>query len=74
MEVYEVVAVLVSFLIGLIASRQYYKKFKAVLNQITTCLDEIHEALEDDQLTKEEVKEIYESCIKPIRWDSGSNK
>lgn len=66
-SIYEVVAVVVSFLIGLVVSRAYYKKFKEILHQVRDCIDAIDTAFEDDSLTKEEVRDIYEKCIKPIK-------
>jgi len=67
MEVYEVVAVIVSFVIGYIVTRAYYQKFKEKLHQIRECLDRVDEALADDTITKEEVQRIYEECSKILR-------
>jgi len=67
-ELYEVVAVVVSFLIGLIAGRQYYGVFKKKLHQVRDCIDAIDDALQDDTLTKEEVRRIVENCRKIVDY------
>jgi len=64
--IYEVVAVVVSFIIGLVVSRQYYRKFKGVLHDVRVCIDTIDDALADDTVTKEEVKQIVSNCKKII--------
>jgi uncharacterized membrane protein YciS (DUF1049 family) len=61
-EIYELIAVVVSFIVGLIVSKQYYSKFKAKLSQVRRCLDRLDDALADNKISKEEAKEIFESC------------
>lgn len=63
-EWYEVVTVVVSFAIGAIATSKYYAKFKKALHNIRECIDSIDNALADDKITKEEVKQIVEDCKK----------
>ncbi|RLG82352.1 MAG: hypothetical protein DRO40_07925 [Thermoprotei archaeon] len=62
MEVYEVIAVISSFIIGLIVGRQYYKRFKEILHKVRICIDAVDDALADDTVTKEEVRKIVENC------------
>jgi uncharacterized membrane protein YciS (DUF1049 family) len=61
-EIYELVAVVVSFIVGLIVSKQYYSKFKAKLSQVRRCFDRLDDALADDTISKSEAKEIFENC------------
>lgn len=65
--VYEVVAVLISFVIGVLASSRYYKRVKIAIDEITDCLNVIEQALEDDRITKEEVNKLFKECIKDFR-------
>lgn len=67
MELYDVIAVIISFSIGLIAGKVYYGKFKDALHSLRECITAIDNAFADDSISKEEVKEIYEKCIQPIR-------
>lgn len=61
-EIYEFVAVVVSFVTGIIAARAYYGKFKTMFRNVRNCIDAIDNALTDDKVTKEEVKEIVDRC------------
>jgi uncharacterized membrane protein YciS (DUF1049 family) len=61
-EIYELTAVVMSFIVGLIVSKQYYAKFKAKLSQVRRCLDRLDDALADDTISKSEAKEIFENC------------
>lgn len=63
-DIYAVVAVVASFVIGLIVSKQYYKKFKNTLHKIRNCIDSIDSALQDDKITKEEIQQIVNNCKK----------
>lgn len=65
-EIYELVAVVVSFVIGIIAARAYYGKFKTTLRNVRNCIDAIDDALADDTITKEEVQRIVEYCKRII--------
>jgi len=70
-DIYGVISVVVTFLIGLIvggvASRTYYKKFKDAVHAVRNCIDDVDDAFADDQISKEEVRQIYEKCFKPIK-------
>ena len=66
-ELLNVIAVVVSFLIGLISASAYYQKFKKALKTVRNCIDTLDNALADDKLTKEEVKLIWERCIAPVK-------
>jgi len=57
-NLYEVAAVVVSFLIGLIAARQYYVKFKKKLHDVRELIAAIDDALKDDRVTKDEIQKI----------------
>lgn len=59
---YELIAVAISFVIGLVSGRAYYSKFKRTLQCVRNCIDAIDNALTDDKVTKEEVKEIVDRC------------
>ena len=61
-EWFEFVAAVVSFVIGLVSAKVYYRKFKKKLHEIRECIDAIDNALEDDKITKEEVKQIVNKC------------
>lgn len=65
-EIYELVAVVVSFVIGIIAARAYYSKFKTTLRNVRNCIDAIDDALADDTITKEEAQRIVEYCKRII--------
>lgn len=65
-EIYELVAVVVSFVIGIIAARAYYSKFKTTLRNVRNCIDAIDDAFADDTITKEEVQRIVEHCKRII--------
>ncbi|MEN3051791.1 MAG: hypothetical protein ABC596_08295 [Candidatus Methanosuratincola petrocarbonis] len=65
-DVWEVVAVVGSFVIGLLVSKAYYGRFKKLLHQLRMCIDSIDDALSDDTLTREEVKKIVENCKKIV--------
>jgi len=73
-EWYEFVAVVVSFVMGIVGASGYYRKFKKAikeavskLEEITKCIKSIDQALEDDKITKEEVKVIWDNCKFIIR-------
>lgn len=65
--VYEVVAVLVSFGIGVIASKRYYQKVKVSVKELKECIETVEKALEDDKVTKEEVSKLFKECVKDFR-------
>lgn len=65
--VYEIVAVLVSFGIGVVATRRYYQKVKASVKELKECIEVVEKALEDDRITKEEVNRLFKECIKDFR-------
>jgi len=65
-EWYELVAVVVSFLIGMIGANSYYKKFKNTLKEVKDVVDSLGEvfetldnALKDDNISADEVRMIY---------------
>ena len=71
---YDLVAVVITFVITLIGTSSYYRKFKKTLKEgadvvssVNTLIHDIREALEDDQLTKEEVKKIIDDSQNVIR-------
>jgi len=64
---FEVLATLISFAVGLVGASKYYKKFKKVVvegaevvEDVSSLMSTIKTALADDNLTKEEVREIFE--------------
>lgn len=65
--VYEVVAVLVSFGIGVIASKRYYQKVKVSVKELKECIETVEKALEDDKVTKEEVRAIFKECFSDLK-------
>lgn len=65
--VYEVVAVLVSFGIGVFVTKRHYLKLKHGLSEVCQCLQVIEQALKDDRITKEEVNRMVKECIKDLR-------
>jgi len=65
--IYDLIAVVITFVISLIGTSTYYRKFKKTLKEgadvitsVSTLLNDIKNALDDDQLTKEEVKKIMD--------------
>ena len=65
--IYDSIAVVITFVITLIGTSSYYRKFKKTLKEgvdvitsVNTLLNDIKNALDDDQLTKEEVKKIMD--------------
>ena len=68
-EWYEFVAVVVSFVIGIVGASGYYRKFKKAMKEavskfeeVMKCVKSIDQAFEDDKITKEEVKMIWDNC------------
>jgi len=69
-DVYNVISVVVTFLIGLIAggavTRMYYKKFKDAVHAVRECIDAVDDALADDKVERSEVQRIVENCKKIV--------
>jgi len=63
---YDVLAVVISFVVGFLASRISYQKVKEKLEQVSECLKAVSDALADDTITRDELKRIVESCKKII--------
>jgi len=63
---YDVLAVVISFVVGFLASRVSYQKVKVKLGQVSECLKAVSDALADDTITRDELKRIVESCKKII--------
>jgi len=55
---YEVVAVVVSFLMGFGVAKLYYARFKSILHEMREVIDAMDDALKDDRVTKDEVQKI----------------
>lgn len=64
--VYEVIATVITFVIGLIVGNAVYKVkymlIKSKIRALRQLIDAIDNALADDKVTKEEVKEIVDRC------------
>ena len=67
MEMYEVAAVLITAALGYLVGRKRYLKFKKVLEEsvdvvesTVKLLNSVKAALKDDEITKDEAKEIVE--------------
>ena len=59
---YEVAAVVVSFIIGLIIARQYYKRFKAKLHELRELVDAVDDSLKDNRITRDEIQKIVDKA------------
>lgn len=73
-NLYELIAVVGTFLIGLVAGAVRWRKFKKVVTEFSDTIEATNQlintittALEDDRLTKEEVKAIVTSAQNVIK-------
>ena len=65
------VSAVATFVVGLLAGYSKYKKAKKILKELSEALVVTYEALKDDKITEEEVKQIlkeYEDVYKAIRF------
>jgi hypothetical protein len=65
-QVYQLLPLLATFLLGLIGSFVYWGKFKTKLHAVTNFLVEVDKAIYDNQITEEEFRRIYEAGKKII--------
>jgi len=61
-NLYEVIAVGSSFLLGLVVARHYYKQFKAILHEVRELIDAIDDTLKDNRVTKDEIQKIVDEA------------
>lgn len=60
-EIYVIVAILVTLLISYLVGNKYYSKAKSIITAISAAMAVLDQAMEDDQIDKDEAKRIYEA-------------
>jgi len=62
----EVISVVVTFAVVLLASWRYWGRFKAKLKAIREFIDELDDALYDDKISEEEYRKLWEKFKKIV--------